>query len=116
MHSRRSRSASPAAPPSRSPALAAGVWELDRSAAAGVDFEVPYWWGPEVSFISESARLDGDTLSVRGELSAGGGRLDIELDASVTPVDDAYELRAETYVMHRWLGMTWNPRWTASSC
>lgn len=62
-----------------------------------------------VRFTSQAVALAGDALQVRGELTAGGGRLDIELDADIAVVEGEYELTASAFVMHRWLGMTWNP-------
>lgn len=62
-----------------------------------------------VRFTSQAVALEGDTLQVRGELTAGGGRLDIELEAGIAVVDGEYELTTWAFVMHRWLGMTWNP-------
>jgi polyisoprenoid-binding protein YceI len=64
---------------------------------------------PHVRFVSEAADLHGDTLSVRGQLAAGAGHVAVELEATLRESQGEYELRAETYVMHRWLGMTWNP-------
>jgi polyisoprenoid-binding protein YceI len=64
---------------------------------------------PRVRFVSESARLRGDALKVKGKLSARGRVIDVEVDAVVRPIDGEYELVATTFVMHRWLGMTWNP-------
>ena len=55
------------------------------------------------------ARLEGDRLSVVGELMARGSRIEVEIDATVTAVDGEYQLEAETFVMHSGLGMTWNP-------
>ncbi|HWE11514.1 MAG TPA: YceI family protein [Solirubrobacteraceae bacterium] len=64
---------------------------------------------PCVRFVSTTARLEGDRLFVDGRLTAAGGHLDLELEALITPDDDAFELAAEVFVMHRGLGMTWNP-------
>jgi polyisoprenoid-binding protein YceI len=66
---------------------------------------------PYVRFVSDSARLVGDMLRVRGQLLARGAELEVEVDAAVAPnaAGDEYELSASTFVMHRWLGMTWNP-------
>ena len=64
---------------------------------------------PYIRFVSRTVRLDDDRLFVVGDLSARGSHIEVELDATVTEVDDAYELEAETFVMHSGLGMTWNP-------
>jgi polyisoprenoid-binding protein YceI len=65
---------------------------------------------PYVRFASRTARLRGDQLAVAGELMARGSRMEVDIDAVVTAVDDGdYELTAETFVMHSGLGITWNP-------
>lgn len=64
---------------------------------------------PYIRFVSRTVSLRDGQLSVLGELTARGSRLELELDATVTAHGDAYELRAETFVMHSGLGMTWNP-------
>jgi polyisoprenoid-binding protein YceI len=64
---------------------------------------------PHVRFVSTAARLDGDRLAVDGQLSAAGGRISLELEARVAPKDDGFALVAEVFVMHRGLGMNWNP-------
>ena len=64
---------------------------------------------PYLRFVSDSARLTGHTLAVGGELWARGRGIAIEFEATVQPRGGAYELSAETFVMHSGLGMTWNP-------
>jgi polyisoprenoid-binding protein YceI len=64
---------------------------------------------PQVCFISNSARLDRDTLHVRGELHAAGRQIPIELDATVREIDGELEIEAVTEADHRELGMTWSP-------
>lgn len=64
---------------------------------------------PYIRFVSRSVRLQDERLSVVGELMARGSRIEVEIDASVTAVEDEYELEAETFVMHSGLGITWNP-------
>lgn len=64
---------------------------------------------PYIRFASAAARLDGDRLLVDGRLTAAGGHLDLELEAVIRQDDDAWALALETFVMHRGLGMTWNP-------
>jgi polyisoprenoid-binding protein YceI len=72
-----------------------------------------FFWVAEhqyVRFESSSVRLEGGELSVRGELTARGARMDLELEPVITPVGGGeYELAAVVFVMHRWLGITWNP-------
>src|SRR5215216_1845828 len=66
---------------------------------------------PQVRFVSDSARLDGDTLRVRGQLHAGGRQLqlELELDATVREVDGELEIVGVTEAGHRDLAMTWSP-------
>jgi polyisoprenoid-binding protein YceI len=61
---------------------------------------------PEIRFVSDSARLEGDRLKVRGRLSAAGESMPLELDASVRRIGDELELEARTDVDHRKLGMS----------
>ena len=64
---------------------------------------------PQVRFISDSARLDRDTLHVRGELHAAGRQIPIQIDATVREIDGELEVEAATDADHRELGMTWSP-------
>ena len=64
---------------------------------------------PYIRFVSRTVRLEGDRLSVLGELMARGRRIEADIDATVTAVDGEYQLEAQTFVMHSGLGMTWNP-------
>jgi polyisoprenoid-binding protein YceI len=64
---------------------------------------------PYIRFVSRIVRLDDDRLSVLGDLMARGTQIDVEVDATISAADDAYELDAETFVMHSGLGITWNP-------
>jgi polyisoprenoid-binding protein YceI len=64
---------------------------------------------PYVRFVSETAALVGDRLTVVGELHAAGKRIPLELDATLRPVDGGLEITAETHADHRELGMTWSP-------
>jgi polyisoprenoid-binding protein YceI len=64
---------------------------------------------PYVRFVSDLARRRDDILAVRGELAAGGGRVELELEAEVRACEDGYEIAGEAFVMHSWLGMTWSP-------
>jgi polyisoprenoid-binding protein YceI len=64
---------------------------------------------PQVRFVSDSAVLDGDTLTVRGQLHAAGKLVPLELHATVRNVDDELEIEAITHADHRELGMTWSP-------
>jgi len=64
---------------------------------------------PYIRFVSRAARVKDDRLSVAGELMARGSRIEVDVDATVSAVDDEYELEADTFVMHSGLGITWNP-------
>ncbi|MGZ4169118.1 MAG: YceI family protein [Solirubrobacteraceae bacterium] len=64
---------------------------------------------PYIRFVSRTVRLADDRLSVLGDLMARGSRIEVEVDATVTAVDDEFQLEAETFVMHSGLGITWNP-------
>jgi polyisoprenoid-binding protein YceI len=64
---------------------------------------------PEVQFVSDSVQAQGETLRVRGRLSARGRSIPVELDAHVRRVDGGLEIKAVTSVQHRELGMTWSP-------
>ena len=64
---------------------------------------------PRVQFLSDSVDLQGDTLKVRGRLSARGRSIRVELDAQVRQLDGELEIEAATAAPHRELGMTWSP-------
>ena len=64
---------------------------------------------PQVRFVSDSARLDRDTLHVRGVLDAAGRQIPLEFDATVREMDGELEIEAVTDADHRDLGMTWSP-------
>jgi polyisoprenoid-binding protein YceI len=63
---------------------------------------------PQVSFVSDSATLSGQQLTVHGHLHAAGKSIPVDLDATVRPVGDELEVEAETHANHDLLGMTWN--------
>jgi polyisoprenoid-binding protein YceI len=64
---------------------------------------------PRVRFVSDSVALEGDTLKVRGRLSARDQSIPLELDARARRVDGELEIEAATSAPHRDLGMTWSP-------
>jgi polyisoprenoid-binding protein YceI len=64
---------------------------------------------PQVRFVSDRAELDGDKLSVRGQLHAAGRQIPVELDATVREIAGELEIEAVTDADHRELGMTWSP-------
>ncbi len=63
---------------------------------------------PTVRFVSESAVLDGERLTVRGRLHARGTSIPLSLEASLRRSGDDLELEAVTEADRRRLGMTWN--------
>ena len=69
-------------------------------------FDVEYH--PEVTFTSDTARLDGDTLKVRGDLRAAGRQIPLTVDATLRAVDGELEVEATTHADHRQLGMLWS--------
>jgi len=63
---------------------------------------------PYVRFVSESAVLDGERLTVQGPLHARGASLPLSVEATLRRSGDDLELAAVTQVDRRKLGMTWN--------
>ena len=61
---------------------------------------------PQVSFVSDSATLEGERLKVRGRLHAAGKSIPLELDARLRRVGDELEVDARTNADHRKLGMS----------
>ena len=62
---------------------------------------------PEVRFVSDSATLDGERLTVHGELSAGGDSIPLDVEGTLRRVgDDELEVDAAVSIDHRELGMT----------
>jgi hypothetical protein len=111
MDSPRGRSASAVTTAAPASGLAASPWELDPGTAR-VGFEVPYWWGlgtVKGRFTRDRVEARVETLAVWGTLAARGRGIEIEVEAAVRPIADDYEVAAEVFVMHRGLGMTWNP-------
>ena len=64
---------------------------------------------PEVSFVSDSATLDGEGLRARGSLHAAGGEIPLEIEAKLREIDGELEIEATAQADPRELGMTWNP-------
>jgi polyisoprenoid-binding protein YceI len=64
---------------------------------------------PQVRFVSDSATLAGERLTVTGTLHAAGASVPLELDATLRTVDGEPEIEAVTEVDQRQLGMTWSP-------
>jgi polyisoprenoid-binding protein YceI len=66
---------------------------------------------PTVRFVSESVEPEGpkgDTLRVRGRLSARGRSIPLDLTADLRATDGALEIEAAIIASHRDLGMNWN--------
>jgi polyisoprenoid-binding protein YceI len=61
---------------------------------------------PHVRFVTNSATLEGERLTVRGQLCAGGKCMPLDVDATVRHVGDELEVDAATSADHRELGMT----------
>jgi polyisoprenoid-binding protein YceI len=61
---------------------------------------------PQVRFVSDTATVEGERLTVRGRLYAAGSSLPLELEAGLGPVGDEFEIDARTYADHRKLGMS----------
>ena len=64
---------------------------------------------PQVQFVSDSATLDGERLTVHGNLSTAGKTIPLHLDATLRAVGDELEVDAVTHADHRALAMTWSP-------
>jgi polyisoprenoid-binding protein YceI len=63
---------------------------------------------PQVRFTSETAQLDGQTLTAQGTLEAAGKAVPVELRATLTLIDGQPVIEAETTVNRHDFGMTWN--------
>jgi polyisoprenoid-binding protein YceI len=63
---------------------------------------------PYLRFVSDSAVLEGERLTVRGRLHARGTSIPLDLEATLRRRGDELELEAVTTADRRELGMTWN--------
>ncbi len=61
---------------------------------------------PEVRFVSDTATLRGETLSVRGHLYAAGRSIPLEFEARLRHVGKELEVEAATNADHLALGMS----------
>jgi polyisoprenoid-binding protein YceI len=61
---------------------------------------------PQVRFVSDSATLDGERLTVRGRLYAAGKSTPLDVDATLRRVDDQLEVDATAHADHLELGMS----------
>jgi polyisoprenoid-binding protein YceI len=64
---------------------------------------------PEVLFVSESVKVDGENLHVRGYLHAAGHRVRVENTATLTMIEGEPEVEAIVEVDQTELGMTYSP-------
>jgi polyisoprenoid-binding protein YceI len=79
----------------------------DKHLRSGDFFDVEHH--PQVRFSSDSATVNGDKLTVHGQLHAAGRQIPLELDATVREIDGELQIEAVTHADHRELGMTWSP-------
>jgi polyisoprenoid-binding protein YceI len=63
---------------------------------------------PYIRFVSQTAALDGERLTVRGRLHAGGASMPLDIDARLRRAGEELEVEAVTFADHHELGMTWN--------
>jgi polyisoprenoid-binding protein YceI len=64
---------------------------------------------PQVRFVSDSVVVAGETLKVRGRLSARGESIPLELEAHLRQAGDGFAIEAATSAPHRELGMNFSP-------
>ena len=71
---------------------------------------------PQVRFVSDSAEVEGETLTVRGRLYAAGKSIPLEVGATLRPIDGELEVDAtacadsfELGMSHGMLGMIRTP-------
>jgi len=64
---------------------------------------------PTITFTSERANLDGETLTVDGTLQVAAGRLALTLAATLREEGEELEIEGSTTVDHRQLGIVWSP-------
>jgi polyisoprenoid-binding protein YceI len=64
---------------------------------------------PQVRFVSDSATLDGERLTVSGRLYTAGTSTPLNLDATLRRAGDELEVEAHTSVDHRQVGMVHSP-------
>ena len=63
----------------------------------------------QVRFVSDTVAVDGQRLTVRGQLVAAGKRIPLEVDVALRRDGDELLIDATTQADHRRLGMTWSP-------
>lgn len=92
--------------------LETGNARRDRHLRSAAFFDVENH--AQVRFVSDSVERQGDTLKVRGRLSAAGDSISLDVDANVREIDGAVEVEAATIAPHRELGMTYSGLGTIS--
>jgi polyisoprenoid-binding protein YceI len=63
---------------------------------------------PQVRFTSDTAQLDGQTLTATGTLEAAGKAVPVDLRATITLIDGQPVIEAQTTVNRHDFGMNWN--------
>ena len=76
----------------------------DKHLRSGDFFDVAHH--PEVRFVSDRARLDGDRLTVSGRLYAAGKSMPLDVEATVSAVDGELEVDATASADQFQLGMS----------
>ncbi len=71
---------------------------------------------PQVRLVADTVAQQGDTLKVRGHLSANDRSIPLELDARVHRVGGELEIEAAAIAPHRELGMTYSPLRMIAPC
>jgi polyisoprenoid-binding protein YceI len=79
----------------------------DEHLRSGAFFDVDNH--PQLRFVSDSAALDGERLTVSGRLYAAGTSTPLTLDASLRRAGDELEVEARTSADHRKVGMIHSP-------
>ena len=80
----------------------------DRHLRSGQFFDVKNH--PQVRFVSDSATLDGERLTVHGRLHAAGQSMPLELEATLRRLgQDELEVDGHVEADHHQLGMTHSP-------
>lgn len=64
---------------------------------------------PKITFMSEHATLEGETLTVTGTLHVAAGRLPLTIAATLRHEGEELEIEASAPVDQRQLGITWSP-------
>ncbi|SRR5258708_38910479 len=63
---------------------------------------------PTITFTSTNVRLDGDILTIHGDLTAAGRTIPLELEGTISHEEGELLFDGSTLADHRELGMTWN--------